>query len=508
MTCCGRAARRVLSIFSYCAIGACALTPEATPPDLVGRVAELDGYRHIDGYQYSEQDETAALERIAWWRRIGGDELDVLVSELLTDSFRLIEARAQARQLAERARQARASRLPSVSGSLDPSYNRTQNLTGEFGWDEAYSLGAFANLNTDIFGGLRATERAARLNAAAAAISYQAALQQEIAALATNWVAAAALKRRLALANAIAESFRATYELTDKRYRTGSASATASGVQIAKQNLDSALVDIPNLEAQLQSQLLAIDEQLARLPGETGQFFTGALGAQTPSRPPIGMPVELLTARPDVAAAELRFRAALEDVGSARANLFPTLTLTASLTFQNTEFSDLFSWDRHLASLAGSLTQPIFQGGRLRSEIRLQQAEADELAAAYGRTTIAALVDVETALVEIAGLTEQVKRLENNVASAELSNQLAQNRYRRGLDTILSVLETQRGLNAARENLILAEQALFNARINLYFSLGGVWFEEAPEQSGVDEQASRGKGPSVEDGIGEGAYGH
>jgi NodT family efflux transporter outer membrane factor (OMF) lipoprotein len=463
------------------AIGACSLTPKAVPPQLIPKVEGLQTFK------YGTPSDTAPARRIAWWRDIGGDELDALVSELLASSFRLTEARAQALQFAERANQTRGARLPSINGSSDSSYARSQSFTGDPDWMEGYGLGVSATFNTDIFGALRATDRSTRLNAAAADISYQAAVQQEIAILATNWVAAVTLKRRLALARTIAESFQSTYDLSDKRYRAGSSSASATSVQIAKQNLDAALVDIPNLEAQLTTQLLVIDEQLACLPGKTAQAFEGTWSPYAKILPPLGMPGALLNARPDVAAADLRFQAALEDVGAARANLFPALTLTGALTFQNADLGEVFSWDQHLATLAASLTQPIFQGGRLRAEVRLQKAEAEELAAAYGRTALAALVDVESALVEIAGLTEQVSRLKSNVATAEKSNQITDNRYRQGLDTILSLLETQRSLNAARENLILTEQALINARITLFLSLGGVWFDEAATSEAGDE---------------------
>ena len=196
---------------------------------------------------------------------------------------------------------------------------------------------------------------------------------------------------------------------------------------------------------------------------------------------PVGLPSALLASRPDVAAAELRYRAALEDVGAARADLYPMLTLTASLTFQDTNLSDLFDWDDYLANLAGSLTQPIFQGGRLRSAVRLQKAEADELAAVFARTSLNALLDVETALAEQRGFAEQVLRLRDAVKSAAIADELAQTRYRQGLETLLSVLETQRSLNNARESLILTEQSLLRARIDLYLSLGGVWFEVGPE---------------------------
>jgi len=178
-----------------------------------------------------------------------------------------------------------------------------------------------------------------------------------------------------------------------------------------------------------------------------------------------------------VAAAELSYRAALEDVGSARASLLPGLSLSSSLSFQSNDASDLFDFDDYIANLAGSLSQPIFQGGRLRSQVRLEESQARELATAYARVALSALSEVENALARQAGSLREREQLNDALNSARDANALAQNRYRQGLLPLLSVLETQRALTNAQQNILLAEQRLVDARIDLYLSLGGVWFE-------------------------------
>ena len=119
----------------------------------------------------------------------------------------------------------------------------------------------------------------------------------------------------------------------------------------------------------------------------------------------------------------------------------------------------------------------------MRSEVRLQNAEAEELATAFARTALGALIDVEQAAAQLKGLNEQLARLDDNVASAELSDKITQNRYRRGLGTLLSVLESQRTLNTARRSLILAEQSYLNAYVDLFMSLGGTWFDPETDPS-------------------------
>ena len=241
------------------------------------------------------------------------------------------------------------------------------------------------------------------------------------------------------------------------------------------QNLDTALVEIPQIETDLAKQFLIIDEQLARSPGETQSSYKGSAIPYSHFSISPGRPASLLARRPDVAAAELRYLAALEDIGAARANLYPTMALSASLTFQGDTPDEVFDWDRYISSLASSLTAPVFQGGRIRAQIQVEEARADELANAFARTMLAAVIDVELALSDLPGLETQRDQLNEALKTARLSNELAQGRYQQGLTSLLSVLETQRSLNVAEQNLILTEQAILNARIDLFLSLGGDW---------------------------------
>ena len=466
---------RILIGLAICAsAGGCTLTPAPETPQLVSDI------RNVGRFLQSSSAPSAPAEMGAWWLKVGGRELDALVGILRRDSLILREARLQADQALAAARIAHGQRLPSVAAVAEAGANRRQGLNGSFSWSEAYTAGLLLDFNTDVFGGLRAAERSAGLNALASEMSLRAAEQREIALLARSWVSAVTLQRRAALARRTAGSFRSTYDLTRQRYEAGSTTVSASDVQIALQNLETALADIPQIDADLTQQGLVIDEQLARMPGETGRSFVGAPVPVERFDVPVGSPAALLANRPDVAVAELRYLAALEDVGAARALLYPALSLSASLTFQADTPGELFDWDRHIASLANALTAPVFQGGRLTSQVRLEQARAEELASAFARAALAAVVDVEIALAELAGLQQQKDLLEAALETAKLSNEIAQGRYGQGLVSILAVLETQRSLNAAELNLILTDQAIANARIDLFLSLGGDWTGRIP----------------------------
>lgn len=464
----------VISLAICAMTGGCTLTPAPETPPLVSDI------RTSGRFLQTQSKITAPADTGAWWLGVGGKELDALVDILRHNSLALREARLQADQAKAAARIAHGQRLPSVAAVTEANANRRQGLNGKFSWSETYAAGLQVDFNTDIFGGLRAAKRSARLSALAGEISLRAAEQREIALLSRNWVSAVSLQRRADLARCTAESFRSTYDLTRQRYEAGSTAVSASDVQIARQNLESALVDIPQIDTDLTQQWLVLDEQLARMPGETGRSFAGALAPAVRFDAPVGSPAVLLANRPDVAVAELRYLAALEDVGAARASLYPGLSLAASLTFQADTPGELFDWDRHIASLASSLTAPVFQGGRLKAQVRLKEARAAELASAFARAALAAVVDVEIALAELAGLHQQKQLLDAALETARLSNEIAKGRYGQGLISILAVLETQRSLNAVEQNVILTDQAIANARIDLYLSLGGDWTGSIP----------------------------
>ncbi|MEM7613045.1 MAG: efflux transporter outer membrane subunit [Pseudomonadota bacterium] len=448
-------------------LAGCSLTPSAETPQLVQGIEALPNYN-------GEIAGPASVAANDWWHRMGGEPLANLVDELIDSSLVLEEARLQVVQAQDRAAVAGGQRMPSLGYSVDRTRSRSPDIGGNFSWAENYSAGFNTNFDTDVWGRLRASERAALLGAQAAQLSYTANEQLEIARLIRNWIAAIALQNQLQLAQDTARTFETTYDLTDRRYRAGSQSSSASDVLIARQNLEFALIDIPELERQLDSQLLVIDEQLGRLPGQTAATLVTQSFPAVVMVPPLDKPIGLLTSRPDVAAAELRYRAALEDVGAAKANLYPAITLAGALTLQGETPSD-FSWQDYIASLSSAISGPVFQGGRLRAQVRIEQAEADELATAFARAALAAVIDVETALLSIDRLTQQVERSRAAVATAESSNQLVQSRYRQGLSSLLAVLETQRSLNSTRQSLIQSEQALANAQVDLFVSLGGNW---------------------------------
>jgi len=449
---------------------ACTLTPDYEAPPTVSTVADLTAFPS------GGTGQTADDAYADWWVALGGARLGTLVDELVKGSLQLQSEDAAVAEALARLEQARGARLPQVSASGEASYARSEQLfVGGFDWDDLYGIGASASWEADLFGGLRAQERAAALGYRASELTYEAVEQQLIAEVARAFVSAIALQRRIELTEEIAGIFRQSESVTYERYKAGSRTVGASDVLITRENLAAAEADIPALQAQLDVQYNLIDLLLGRLPGTTRKTFDTAWRVPDLTPVPLGTPAQLLARRPDVAAQELAYRAALEDVGAAKAQLMPALRLTARLTFTGSDGAELFDWDRYIADLVAALTAPIFQGGQLRAQVRGAEAAARGLAAAYADAALTAVTEVENALATEAGRARQIERLEANVEIAERSYRLADTQYSAGLTNLLTVLETQRSLFLAQLNLILAHQARLNARIDLYLALGGDW---------------------------------
>lgn len=160
------------------------------------------------------------------------------------------------------------------------------------------------------------------------------------------------------------------------------------------------------------------------------------------------------------------------------------------------DVSELFDPRDYIASLAASLAQPVTQGGRLRAQLRLEESQARELATAFARVALSALSEVETALAQQAGALLELEGLNRAVETAREASGIAQIRYGQGLQPLLSILETQRGLNNALQNRILAQQRLLDSRIALHLSLGGAWFETAQSFEAVPPEDSAPHSPN------------
>lgn len=376
-------------------------------------------------------------------------------------------------------RGARASRLPSVEAGASVSAQRASSaMFGslppgiDFDRDRTvFESSIDASWDADLFGRLRASERAARARFGAATAEAEAvrlALVGDIARAVTDYRAAEA--RRAVVEADLAET-RTLVDLTRVRSEAG----IAPGFD---------LVRAQSLEAQAVAQLEPIAAEraaaLAALVALTAQptdavlaaLSTGGTSEAAPV-PVLEVPSVLLRRRPDIIAAEQRLAAADAEIAAAAAERFPRLSIDASVGLIALALGDLFESEAVVGSLGAGVAGPLLDFGRVGARIDARQAEARAAFADYRRALFTGLAEVERALGQIAAADRRAEALAVRVAVERDALSLARERYRRGLSDFLAVLDAQRQLNATREAEIVARADRQRRRIELYRAIGG-----------------------------------
>ncbi len=242
----------------------------------------------------------------------------------------------------------------------------------------------------------------------------------------------------------------------------------------AEQLVYTAAAEVPDLERQIAQREDAISILLGNSPGDVPR---GLKLTEQPHAPevPAGLPSSLLARRPDIAQAEQILIAANAQIGVARAAYFPQISLTGNAGFESTALTNLFTGPAGLWSLGGSFTQPIFQGGRLKSNVRLAEAQQQQAVLAYQQTIKGAFRDVSDALVAYRKNREFRMQQEHLVESAQDAARLSEVRFKAGTTDYLEVLTNETNSFSAELGLAQAQGNELTALVQLYQALGGGW---------------------------------
>jgi NodT family efflux transporter outer membrane factor (OMF) lipoprotein len=231
---------------------------------------------------------------------------------------------------------------------------------------------------------------------------------------------------------------------------------------------------VPPLRQTLAQNVNALATLVSR-PPESVRINGGSLNAITPPRVTPGLPSELLTQRPDIRRQEAQLASATANVGSARAQFFPSIQLTGSGGYQSSALASLFHPNAAFFNLVGGLTQPIFDGGRIAGNFALTQARQDELLQTYRKTVVQSFADVDNALVSIRQTSERLRLLRDVLTASRRAFELSEQQLRAGTADIVTVLNTQLTLFQAEDALSQAQLARLLAIVSLYQALGGGW---------------------------------
>ncbi len=419
--------------------------------------------RSVEGTTTNVQD----LAR--WWEHLGDPVLSGVIDQALKANPDVRTARARLRQARAQRNLAQANLAPSVSGSASLSETRQSNADAS----GSLSAGIDASWEPDVFGGLRNAVAAARADLAATEEDLHNTQVSLAAEVAINYVDLRGSQARLAIAQANLGTQRETLQLTEWRAQAGLVSSV--DVEQARANAAQTNAQIPAL----QTSITQAEHRLAVLAGLPPTALTTQLDAvvAVPSPPDtiaVGIPAETLRQRPDVRAAEQRILAETARLAQAKTSRYPSFSLRGSLGIDAIA-GGLTGGTSLVATLVGTVAQTIFDAGRIRQQIEIQGAVQEEAVIAYESTVLAALEDVENALVAFEQDRERLAALATAADAARNAALLARQRYSAGLTDFQTVLDTERSVLSAEDSLASTQASRTIDLIQLYKALGGGW---------------------------------
>ena len=369
----------------------------------------------------------------------------------------------------------RADLLPHVDATATATVQRVAedlSSTGRATTVDQYSVGlGLASYELDLFGRLASLKDQALEQYLATAEARRSVQISLVSQVATGWLTLAADRERLQLARETLANQQASYELTRSRFAAGVSSAL--DLNQAKTSVDAARVDIARYTAQVMQDenslflLVGSPVPAELLPQQLTPKLT-AVGDVSP-----GLSSSVLLNRPDILQAEAELKGANANIGAARAAFFPKITLVSSVGFGSDDLAGLFKGDNLTWSFAPRISLPIFDGGSNRANLKVAEVDRDIAIARYEKAIQAAFREVADALAQRSTIDEQLVAQQSLTDATAESHKLSQARYEKGVDSYLQVLDAQRALYGAQQNLISARLARLANQVTLYRVLGG-----------------------------------
>jgi len=419
----------------------------------------------------------AAAVSADWWQRFGSAELQALVDEALAGSPDLAIAAERVRQAEAQVRVSGASLFPQIDVAASSSSRTTRDRDANTSVrTESSGTTLSASYELDLWGRNAAGVRGAEATFRATVFDRDTARLTLIAGVANAYFDVLSLRARIANARenvAIAER---VLQVVSSRSRNGA----VSPLDVARQEatvLSQRAALLP-LEQQERQTLAALAILLGRVPEGFDVQAHGLAEISLPSISP-GLPADLLVRRPDLASAEAQLVAVNASVAAARAALLPSIQLTGSAGVASGALLGFLNGPTATAALAASVLQPIFDGGRLRGQVSIAESRERELVETYRKAILAAFADVESALAAATRLQQrEILQAQVEQRSRE-ALRLAEVRYREGADDLLSVLDAQRTLFDAQDQLAQVRLERLDAAVALFKALGGGWQADA-----------------------------
>jgi outer membrane protein, multidrug efflux system len=450
-------------------LAGCNVGPKYVRPNYTAPAA----FRGADNTPVSSDPKTSLGDE-EWSKVYQEPELQDLIRKALANNYDLRIAAQRILEQQAQVRIVRSQQFPAVTiggsgvGATIPSNIGVQIPSPLAAGD----LSVSASWTPDFWGLYRKQTEAARQQMLAQAWARRVVQMTLVQQVATDYLELRALDRQLEITKETLKVRQSSVDLT--RTLESGGSVPLSDVREAEQLLYTASSQIPQLEEQIQQQENALAYLIGENPGPILHQDTNAL-APPPQNLPVGIPSELLERRPDIQQSEAQLIAANAQIGVARAQFFPNLTISGSAGVGGDSWSSLFSTSGKTIYGLGTLTQPIFEGGKLRGQLELSEATKQEMVLNYQKTIAGAFRDVSNALVASEKQRDNRQEQEKLVAAAQDATRLARIRYQGGSTAYLEVLTTDSNLYTAELNLVAAQQNEALSLVQLYGALGGGW---------------------------------
>jgi NodT family efflux transporter outer membrane factor (OMF) lipoprotein len=421
----------------------------------------------------------ASLADLQWFELFRDETLSQLVKTALQENFELRIAAQRVLQARAAYGITRAAEWPSVDVSAGATAARSSQVGANRGipanvdTSVSYTQAGFSlGWELDVWGRLRRLSEAGRAQYLATEEARHGVITTLVADVSETYLALRALDLELDIARRTRDVANDNLRLTEARRASGVASAL--DVRQAEQLLFTATGQIASIEREIAQSENALSLLLGHVPGDIPRGRP-LEALQAPPAVPAGLPSALLERRPDIRRAEQELIAANAQIGAARAEYFPRISLTGFLGAQSRALTDLLSGPARLATASVGAAAPVFNAGRTRNNVRLAEAIHGEALVNYQRAIYTAFRDVSDGLAAYTKTTEQRTQQEQLVQALTESTRLATQRYQGGLDSYLPVLDAQRNLFQGELELARLRQRELISIVSLYRALGGGW---------------------------------
>ena len=414
---------------------------------------------------------TSPVEGV-WWRNFHDSALNRYVDQALQYNSDVLIARERINEYQAQVYATQGDLFPTLDAGLSGTRARSQSaVTGLPVYSTLYKGNLTASYNVDIWGANRSATEAAEAGLEAQKAAAAAADLTDAASVASGYVTLLSLDEQLKVTQATLVAREASFRLAQRQFETGYSSRLE--LMQADSELRSTRAQVPQIRHQITEQENALSLLLGQNPQSVGRG--GAFDQLTPLTLPSQLPSTLLNRRPDIVQAERQLIAADATLAVSRAQLLPSLNLTATGSVQDCTLPGLLDNPLQLWSIGGSILAPLLNRQALNAQVDVSMSQRNQALYSYESTVRNAFKEVNDSLDAIRRLQEQLQELEGQEAVAQETLRIAQNRYRNGYSSYLDELDAQRTLFSTQLNVVQVKNSVLQAQVDLYRALGGGW---------------------------------